>query len=93
MTNKAELDNRFKFHSVTDQITKDSHEAIRDYCLQTAEFLDGLLPEGREKSLAITKLEKVMFWANAAIARSNKPYSTSLPDFGVTKDSDTPKER
>ena len=69
---KRELDNRFMFHPAKDQIAKDSHEAIRDYCLQTAEFLDGLLPECREKSLAITKLEEVMFWANAAIARNGR---------------------
>ena len=68
---KRELDNRFMFHSPKDQVTKDSHEAIRDACLQHAEFLEGLLPDSREKSLAITKLEEVMFWANAGIARNS----------------------
>jgi hypothetical protein len=27
------------------------------------------LPEGREKALAVTHLEEVMMWSNAAIAR------------------------
>jgi hypothetical protein len=29
-------------------------------------------PEGRELSLALSNLEEVMFWANAAIARNQK---------------------
>lgn len=28
-----------------------------------------LVPDGRERSLALTKLEEVMFWADAGIAR------------------------
>jgi hypothetical protein len=67
---KSELDSRFKFHPADTQVKKDSHEAVRNQCLELAEFLDGLLPEGREKSLAITNLEQVMFWSNAAIARA-----------------------
>lgn len=45
------------------------HELVRGICLSTAGDFDGLLPEGREKALAITKLEEAMFWANAALAR------------------------
>ncbi len=41
--------------------------------LRAAAALAGLIdmtcPDGREKSLAITKLEEVVFWANAGIAR------------------------
>lgn len=35
-----------------------------------AEFIDDHCPENREKSIAITKLEEVVMWANASIARN-----------------------
>lgn len=42
---------------------------VREQCRMLAHDLNDWLPEGREKALAITNLEQVMFWANAAIAR------------------------
>jgi hypothetical protein len=36
---------------------------------QLADALNESLPEGREKAVVMTKLEEVMFWANAAVAR------------------------
>ena len=46
------------------------HGSVRAACLELAHQLNDDLPEGREKSVAITKLEEAMFWANAAIART-----------------------
>jgi hypothetical protein len=42
---------------------------VRNSIGSAASELADLLPEGREKSLAITALEEAMFWSNAAIAR------------------------
>jgi hypothetical protein len=67
----ADLANRFKFHPASSEYVAQSHETIRATCGQFANALNGLLPEGREKSLAITKLEEVMMWSNAAVARNN----------------------
>lgn len=43
--------------------------AVAEGCRLLAQGLDDLLGDGREKSLAFTQLESVMFWATAAIAR------------------------
>jgi hypothetical protein len=64
-----DLKNRFEYHAPKDDATRQLHEFVRDRCLSLAVALNDVLPEGREKSLAITNLEQVMFWANAAIAR------------------------
>lgn len=66
---KKDLENRFSFHPAKDEETKVKHETVRNTCLRLALDINSLVPESREKSLAITHLEEVMMWANAAIAR------------------------
>lgn len=65
----GDIRRRFEFHPATTKTKQNAHECIRESCKGLAEFLDETVPDSREKSLAITKLEEVMFWANAAIAR------------------------
>lgn len=67
----ADLDNRFNFHPADNVIKQRAHEHVRSRCRYLAQILNEDLPEGREKSLAIERLEEVMFWANAAIARQS----------------------
>jgi hypothetical protein len=69
--NVEDINNRFVYHAPTDERRK-THENIRMECMALAHFLNESLPEGREKSLAITNLEEVMFWANAAVAREQE---------------------
>lgn len=64
-----ELINRFRYHPAVKQDTKDSHEKIRKLCLDLALELNVQLADSREKSLAMTNLEEVMFWGNAGVAR------------------------
>lgn len=68
--NLEELENRFAFHAATTEEKRNEHTSVRQNCLQLALFLNEKLPEGREKALAITHLEEVMLWGNAAIARN-----------------------
>ena len=46
------------------------YTAIRNKARELAEMLDSECPDSREKSLAFTKLEEVVMWANASIARN-----------------------
>lgn len=68
----ADLTNRFEYHPPRSEEAKVAHETVRARCLDLADFLASELPPGRERSLAVTKLEECMFWANAAIARNPK---------------------
>jgi hypothetical protein len=64
-----ELDRRFDHHP-PDRYREARHQLIRSVFKDTAGIIDRELPEGREKSLVLTKLEEALMWANAAIARS-----------------------
>lgn len=67
----ADIEHRFDFHPATTAEKRGLHGTVREACKVLGLFLDEHLPEGREKALAITNLEYVMFWGNAAIARTN----------------------
>ena len=43
--------------------------AIRNQALMLATDVMSMVPDGRERALALTKIEEAMFWANAGIAR------------------------
>ena len=65
---EKELDTRFSYHAPKfDQPAK--YESIRTWAKSYAAMLVDQCPESRELSLALTKLEEAVMWANAAIAR------------------------
>lgn len=68
-----DIHNRFSYHPPLSEERKKSHEKVRELCERLAMSLAGNLPQGRETALAITKLEEVMMWSNAALARADDP--------------------
>lgn len=67
---KKDLNNRFDYHAPKEGQTE-KYFAIRSTLKETAELIISACPDSSERSLAITKLEEAMFWANAAIARND----------------------
>ena len=67
--NEDELAHRFAYHPPRTSDIADQHQAVRNQLGRVAQDFEYRLPDSREKSLAFTKLEEAMFWANAAIAR------------------------
>ncbi|MBT2505165.1 hypothetical protein J7I98_04480 [Streptomyces sp. ISL-98] len=65
-----DIAHRFAFHAATTEEKRDEHTSVRQACRRLADELNERLPEGREKALVVTKIEEVMFWANAAFARA-----------------------
>lgn len=66
---KDQLKNDFTYHRpFGDQPQR--YEAIRAKGFSLANYINDNCPDSMEKSLAITKIEEAIFWANASIARN-----------------------
>jgi hypothetical protein len=64
----ADIFRRFHYHAPKgSQPTR--YVKLREHGLALAELISESCPPSRERSLAITKLEEVIMWANAGIAR------------------------
>lgn len=68
-----DLEKRFTYHPPKDNLQVTTYENIRVRARNFAEQLIANTPPSREQSLAITHLEEVVFWANAAVARNEEP--------------------
>lgn len=69
---KNEIEDRFGFHKATIEgadATLPMHRDVRVYFREFAEFLDGVLPEGRAKTVAFTELESASMWSHKSIAK------------------------
>lgn len=69
MITDEELMKRFSYHP-PNEFQTDRYTTIRDRARAFGQAIIRLTPESREQSLAITKLEEAVMWANASIARN-----------------------
>lgn len=67
-----DIDNDFTYHAPKPG-QAERYAEIRGGAKILALHLLSDCPQSRELSLAITKLEEAVFWANAAIARNENP--------------------
>lgn len=64
-----DIENRFTWHEPED-VDIDKYQLIRGVARDFAFLIAQHVPEGREATNALMKLEEVVFWANAGIARN-----------------------
>jgi len=64
-----DLENVFSYHSPKSDQPK-RYEELRAKVKELAILINCNVCDSREKSLALTKLEEAIFWANAGIARN-----------------------
>lgn len=80
MTNK-EIENNFTYHAPSTDMPQ-KFETLRKKAKELAYLINELVPNGREQSLAQTKLQEVIMWANAGIAIPKKEdKKEELPEY------------
>ncbi len=65
----ARLENTFTYHAPKAG-QNERYIALRNAAKDLATLILQLTPASREQSLALTKLEEVVMWSNASIARN-----------------------
>lgn len=78
---RERIERDYTYHSPTDDVVP-AYQEIRATAKRLAHRLVDLVPQGRELSKALTKLEEVVMDANAGIARAGhlaRPYIETQP--------------
>jgi hypothetical protein len=67
---EKDIENRFTYHPPKNSDQTDKYNELRAMGKSLALNIGVMCPDSREKSIAITKLEECIMWANASIARN-----------------------
>lgn len=65
------LISNFNYRKMSEKQIEDSQN-VRELGVKLALLIDEVIPDSREKSLAITKLEESIMWANKGISLNTK---------------------
>ena len=68
-TTDPDIEKRFTYHSPKGK--EQRFQTLRNEAKCLANIIKKQCPDSRERSLALTKLEEVIMWANASIARED----------------------
>lgn len=63
------VDNDFEFHPASTEEKRNEHTAVRTKLREVAHFIVDKVPAGRERELALDRLEECMHWCNSGIAK------------------------
>ena len=63
------IENNFTYHAPKEG-QQEKYVALRAKAKELAALFLELVPDSRERSVALTELENSVFWANAGIARN-----------------------
>ena len=64
-----DIEKNFSYHAPKDD-QPERYEKIRHKAKMLAAYINEYCSDSREKSLAMTKIEEAVMWANASIARN-----------------------
>jgi len=64
-----DLENNFTYHPPKEG-QNEKYETLRAKAKDFCKLIIKMVPDSRERSLALTKIEESVFWANAGIARN-----------------------
>lgn len=63
------IENNFTYHAPKEG-QPEKYNTLREEAKKLAYLIEELVPDSRERALAMTKLEEAVMWANAGIARN-----------------------
>lgn len=78
---EKQIENRFTYHKPVEG-QAERYDTVREKAKEYAYKLAELCPESRELSHALNKLDEVVFWSNAAIARNTELQSERITTQG-----------
>ncbi|HUT78917.1 MAG TPA: hypothetical protein VM285_14565 [Polyangia bacterium] len=68
---EADIRRRFIYYPPLTQAKVAAHQDVREAGYTFAQLVGELCPRGRERALALTKIEEAVHWANSALARES----------------------